>query len=248
MPDIRLGDYTGFLLQEMLRARELADAYSRSMAQKYAEDPVLRHFSVPRYLVPKLELTVPVLMSEVTFAQAARFVCPVEEFIASMVSRADDVRSTVELLRGRRSGRLPPDRWERGVGSVDRLARRFHDELKSNADPLHPHGIVKAWWLDIFRTCLREADLLEFYEREEPSQDLLQTSTQDVLALVLRRTAVEQTVIEDVRVDPETNVVKNASSGDSLFTIRAELQEEAFFLRWVRNEKTEEVTPIVEYQ
>lgn len=248
MPDIRLGDYTGYLLQEMVRAREMADAYSRELAQRYADDPILRHFSVPRYLVPKLELTVPVLMSGVSLAQAVRFDFPPEEFIAAVVSRADDVRSSVELLRARRQGRLPPDGWETSAGTVERLAKRFYEELAQNPDPLHPHGIVKAHWVEIFRAVLRQAELLEFYEREQPSQDLLDTSTQAVLQLVLRRTAVDRSTIEDVRVDPETNVVKTGGGEQTVFTIRAELQEEAFFLRWVRDEATEQVTPIVEFQ
>lgn len=248
MPEISLGDYTGYLLLELLRAREMADAYSRSVAQRYADDPVLRFFSVPRYTVPTMELTVPVLISAARFSQTVRFDFPVEEFEAAIVSRADDVRATVELSRKELADRRAAQRVAARSERVSRLALVFHERLATNPDPLHPHGIVKDLWTEVFRTCLLEADLLAFYEEHEPSHTLLHTTTDEVLELVLSRTVVDSTAITDLLVDPETNVVKNGSDPTSVFTIRAELHEEAFFLRSMRDEETGVVTPVVEFE
>jgi hypothetical protein len=246
--EISLGDYTGYLFLELLRAREMADAYSRSIARRYADDEVLRFFSVPRYTVPTMELTIPVLISSAHFSQVVRFDYPVEEFVAAIMSRADDVRATVELARNERLARVLPLEVRGVSDAVERLAHVFHEELAANPDPLHPHGIVKSRWAEVFRVCLAEADLLDFYEKYEPSHALLHSTTDRVVELVLGRTVVDRTAIDDLLVDPETNVVKNGSSPTSVFTIRADLREEAFFLRSMRDDETGVVTPIVEFE
>ena len=247
MPEISLGNYTGYLLLELLRAREMADAYSRALAERYAEDPILHFFSVPRYKVPKMELTVPVLISAARFSQSARFDAPVEEFVGTVVSRADDVRATVELSRNVRLSQVAAQMMAAPSASVVRMARQFHQELLDNPDPLHPQGIVKSRWAEIFRITLDEAKLLDFYEKTDPSHALLHSTTDDVIELVLNRTVVDKTAIDALLVDPETNVVKNGSSPTSVFTIRAELEDESFFLRSMKDDETGVVTRVVEF-
>ena len=58
MPEVTLADYTGYILLELTKAREMADAYSREVAERYRNDPVLQHFSTPRFKIPKMELTI----------------------------------------------------------------------------------------------------------------------------------------------------------------------------------------------
>ena len=247
MAEITLADYAGYLLLQMVRAREMADAYSRSVAERYAQDPVLRHLPSPRFKAPKIELTIPVLISAAKFTQLVRFDVAEEEFVAAMASRADDVRTSVELARG---GRLL-DRVMPGGSSrptIEQLARRFHKELAANHDPLRPEGIGRTWRTQIFRTSLAQADLLGFYEESDPSHDLLRRSTSEVLDLVRARTVVDRTTIDTLLVDPETNVVKNGSSPTTVFTIKAELLEEGFFLRSLREEGTGQVTTVVEFE
>ena len=49
MAEITLADYAGYIFIEIVKAREMADRYSRALADVYAQDPVLKHFSVPRF-------------------------------------------------------------------------------------------------------------------------------------------------------------------------------------------------------
>ena len=56
-----------------------------------------------------------------------------------------------------------------------------------------------------------------------------------------------RTEIENLLVNPETNVVKDGRSDTSVFTVKAELLEEGFFLRSVRDEDAQEVRTIVEF-
>ncbi len=60
-----LGDYIGKLLSEITIARANADIESVRVAEMYNSHPLLRNFPVPRVRLPKIELTVPVMISDV---------------------------------------------------------------------------------------------------------------------------------------------------------------------------------------
>jgi hypothetical protein len=247
--EVTLGDYAGYVFLEMLKAREMADAYSREVAVRYAGDAVLQHFAVPRFKVPKMELTIPVLISGARFRQTVRFVFPREDFLTAMDQRAAAARSRLE--RGR--GELPRlgERGTRvldGSAKVRRLAEEFHDRLRDNPDPLRPEPIVTVMWGQIFRTVLSEARLVTFYSENDPRHDLLRETTAEVLELVRVRTVVERTELESLLVNPVTHVVEQGSTDSSVFTVAAELLEEGFYLRTIRDEQTGETTEIVEFE
>jgi hypothetical protein len=69
-----------------------------------------------------------------------------------------------------------------------------------------------------------------------------------VLDLVHTRTVVQHTALEDLLVNPETNIVKNGSSESSVFTITAELVEEGFYLHYVQEEGQTERHAIVDFE
>ncbi len=62
-----LSETLGHLLCEITRARMAADRESVRIARQYAEDAdgLLRHFPVPRMRMPQLELTLPVVVSQI---------------------------------------------------------------------------------------------------------------------------------------------------------------------------------------
>jgi hypothetical protein len=253
--EITLGDYTGYILIEMIKAREMADEYSRVVAERYAEDEVMRHFSVPRFRLPKMELTIPILISGARFTQTVRLDFPAEEFVAFIASRADDARATVEFSRGDLLSVVPgrgqsasaATRPTPASAAITKLAQEFHRQLTANPEPLRPDTIVTRMWAQIFRTCLEEAQLLPFYRESDPKHSLLTRTTALVLDTVRRRTVVDRTAIDSLLINPETNVVKDGSSETSVFTINADLVEDAFFLRSVRDEDTKQETKIVEF-
>lgn len=248
MPEITLGDYTAHLLQELLRAREMADEYSRLIAQRYAEDPVLRFFSVPRYTVPRMELTIPVLVSTARITQIVRFDFPEDEFVGAVTARADDIQATVESFRREREPLSFPPKSGHDPTRVEKLARQLHEDLRDNRDPAHPHGILRRGWAQVFLTRLGEVGLLDFYQGNEPSRALLRTTTTQVIELVLSRTVIGRTELQSLLVDPRTKVVKDGSSPTSTFTVKAEVQEDSFHLRSMRDDETGVVTPVVEYE
>ncbi|WP_061299851.1 hypothetical protein [Herbidospora cretacea] len=244
MADVRLSDYAGHIFLEMVRAREMADDYSRKVAERYARDPVMRFFPAPRFRVPKIQLSIPVLVSGARFDQAVRFAFGPEEFTEFIVNRAHGVRARVRLAQGLEAGAPPgPPRTDR----LMEIIRQFYEHLAANGEPAHPDPIVVDWWGHVFATCLEEADLLGFYTERDSSGDLLAETTKEVLAEVRRHTVVGRSEIESLLVDPETAVVAGGSTEASVFTVHVELVEEGVYFRSVRDEETGHTRTLVEF-
>lgn len=55
-----LGDYIGRLVAEAANARAQADMETARLAEMYRADPLLRYFTVPRFRLPAVKLSVPV--------------------------------------------------------------------------------------------------------------------------------------------------------------------------------------------
>jgi hypothetical protein len=246
--EVTLGDFTGYIFLEMIKAREMADAYSRDVASRYAEDEVLQHFAVPRFKVPRMELTIPVLISGARFRSTVRFDFPREEFVTAIDQRATAAKNRLDLTRGTLP-RVGPaaTRVLAGSDAVRRLAGEMHEKLEANPDPSQPDTIVTVMWRQIFRTALGEERLLTYYSETDPRHELLRDTTKQIIDLVRTRTVVDRTAIESLLVDPETHTVERTSTDSSVFTVNAELLEEAFFLRSVREEGSEDIRTIVEF-
>jgi hypothetical protein len=283
--EVTLGDYTGYILLEMIRAREMADHYSRVVAERYAADEVMRHFAVPRFKVPKMDLTIPVLISGARFTQTLRFDMTLEDFVAAMQQRAAEARARLvspplpgfpgkvgPVMPGKLDipillppKPVPVDRdvsndtervaqgdADRGLGDVKALAVEFHQQLVANPDPLRPDTIVAVMWSRIFWAAIDAEAPSPAAEPSDavaadPREQLLAQTGDEVLELVRSRTVIDKTQIDNLLINPETNVVKNGSTDSSVFTVSAELLEEAFYLRSVTDESGATST-IVEFE
>ena len=162
MAEITLADYTGYIFLEIIKAREMADRHSRQLAEVYAQDPVLQHFSVPRFKVPKMELTIPVLISGARFNQVITFQMPRDKFVAYVLGR---IKAVISAVRSKLDDpfikpRVPPvlvidpvrGRPAKGAAkggaaaageamSLEQLAADFWQQLQANADPSQPSDI-----------------------------------------------------------------------------------------------------------
>ncbi|MSR61214.1 MAG: hypothetical protein EXS08_02035 [Planctomycetes bacterium] len=255
MAEITLADYTGHLLLEVIKARQMADDYSRRVALSYAEDPVLRHFPAPRFKLPKVELTIPVLVSSVRVSQLARFNMRAEAFVALVQGRCKDVVTAVQAAGGnhplgakRAAPRGHSPRGAARSAAVDGLIRDFYEQLRGNPDPAQPGNIVRPLWSSIFEGTLLENRLGDIYKRTNPRNELLTKTTAELLESVNANTVIERTTIDSLLVNPETNAVKNGTNDASVFTIRAELVEEGVHVRSVKDESTGEAKSVVEFE
>lgn len=62
MPTLK--DYLGSLIKDINHARVIADVESANIAKMYAEDDILKHFSIPRMKIQDTELTIPIAIDE----------------------------------------------------------------------------------------------------------------------------------------------------------------------------------------
>jgi len=269
MPEVTLADYTGYILLELTKAREMADAYSREVAERYRNDPVLQHFSTPRFKIPKMELTIPVLISGARYSQVIDFVMPIRDFEKLVLSAVNDVVRTVNLsnapvvsvvapikldmgtvfapaslvVRGKRASR------ELGVDNSLRASiEAFFIALAEHEDLSQPDSLIEFHWRNIFSQALKTAKLMDAYTRANPSDALFHKSLASLAAPIRSAIVVSKTTISNLLVSPETNNVKNGSNESSVFTIKAEVLEEGFFIKSIRDDMTGEVRQVVEFE
>jgi hypothetical protein len=243
MAEVTLGDYAGYIYLEMIRAREMADEYSRQVAERYRADPVLEHFSVPRFRIPKLDLTVPILVSGVRLRETVRFALTEEEFLKQVSSELDEVTRQIFIRLGQRD----PERSFVANESL-RLAQRLYAELAGDPQRLGLRSIVTLRWPEILLTGLQERRLVEEFRKADRDGELSAGSLQRFLTTVEGHLVVDRTQLESLLVNPETNVVKNGSDESSVFVVKAEITEEGFFIRDIRDGQTGEVRPVVEFE
>ena len=252
MAEITLADYTGYIFIEIIKAREMADAHSRRLAEVYAQDPVLQHFSVPRFKVPKMELTIPVLISGARFKQVIVFDMPRDKFVAFVMGKLKAVVGTVKSRLDdpfKRPPATPQVRPEAGSGvNLEQLAADFWQALKDNPDPAQPADVVQKFWTELFEQALQERDLMAAYKKTNPNNELYRQSLDEVLKAVTTATVVSSTTIQSLLINPETNVVKNGSSDTSVFTLKADLLEEGFFIRQIKDEASGQTRLVVEFE
>jgi hypothetical protein len=257
MADITLADYTGYIFLEIIKARQMADLHSAELAKVYAQDPVLKHFSVPRFKVPRMELTIPVLISGARFSQVVRFAMPRDKFLGYVFGRLDEVARALSTASDDPFGNKVPKGVVARDGpaargkedSTEGQARAFWQSLSDSPELALSIVAVRNFWSHIFETMLVERKLMEqFKSRGEPAMKLLADGLDDLARTLNASVVVDKTTVESLLINPETNVVKNGSSDTSVFTIKAEMLEEGFFVRTLKDEATGQETSVVEFE
>lgn len=86
---ITVAQYLSFIFSEITRARVIADTESVRIAGEYAKDPVMKHFSVPRFKIPELELNIPMVIAGAQYNNIYTFTWQYEEFEKFMLGYVD---------------------------------------------------------------------------------------------------------------------------------------------------------------
>lgn len=262
MAEISLSEYTGYIYLEMIKAREMADLYSKSVAARYETDPVLKHFPTPRFKIPKLSLTIPMLVASARFSEVERFNMRLEEFETLVLNRLDDAlkgisdplpdrprASTKDSKKKIAAGRKRPgsDSGTAGIrSSVDlvQLVKGFHAELTGTGTRA---PLIKDFWGRIFQTALTDNDLAEAYRRKHPANRPFEDTLLEMSRVIKERTTIDGVKIQNLLINPETNVVRNGANEMSVFVVQAEMSEEGFLLKTVRDAEGGGESKIVEF-
>jgi hypothetical protein len=262
MSEITLSDYTGYIFRELIKARQMSDEYARQVALSYAQDPVLQHFTAPRFKIPKMELTIPVLIAGARYTSTLKFTMPARTFVDFIGGKLASIEYTLRAAGGRilvkpdlikleflnrKSTSAPASRGDNPQSSGEAIKLLFEALLTSN-DLGHPEGMVSYAWGTILQLWLNERKLVELYQKYSPNNELSKQAYTEILAGIKGAVVVDKVGIDNLLVDPETNLIKNGSDATSVFTIKAELIEEGFFVRSVRDDTTGQVSQIVEFE
>ncbi|MGE7775810.1 hypothetical protein ACQKLP_13870 [Chitinophaga sp. NPDC101104] len=275
MSNITLADYVGFIFSEITRARDHADRVAKDMAIAYSKDDVLKHFSVPRFKIPEMELTIPVLISSAKFSNAMAFTMPPEDFAKYVNNRVNSAIQTL-LIQKSKLGQSPenvkddvfdipifrqPVEYETSLVRTRKSKKaiaaavpaedpvdKFYRLLKENSEPARPENIAQVCLAEMFNARLVQYNLSAFYKEQYPGNEMFTQMVAEVVTRIKEYTMVTQSKMENLLVNPETNIVKNGSSDATVFTIKARIQEEGVFVKTVRNEETGQDQQIVEFE
>lgn len=262
MSEITLSDYTGYIFRELIKARQMSDEYARQVALAYAQDPVLQHFTTPRFKIPKMELTIPVLIAGARYTSTLKFTMPARTFVDFIGGKLASIEYTLRAAGGRilvkpdlikleflnrKSASASASRGDNPQSSGEAI-KLLHEALLTSNDLGHPEGMVSYAWGTVLQLWLNERKLVELYQKYSPNNELSKQAYTEILAGIKGAVVVDKVGIDNLLVDPETNLIKNGSDATSVFTIKAELIEEGFFVRSVRDDTTGQVSQIVEFE
>jgi hypothetical protein len=250
MADITLSDYLAFILSEISRARDMADRYTREIALMYAKDDVLRHFSVPRFKLSKMELNIPVLVSGVEVSSLMQFHVSREDFRSYLLRKLIDL--VVLVRRGTTVVTSPPSTTNGAkpirTDGIEPLIDVFYDRLVSLPDPSHPENVISDNWSSIAAKVLTINEIPIQQINVKPISDLIGRPLPGLIDDIKSQISVTKTTIERLMINAQTNVVKDGSSDTSVFTIKAELIEEGVIIKSVKDETTGVVSSVVEFE
>lgn len=231
---ITLGEYMSFIYGEMTRARQHADATSIEIAKGYAKDELLRHFSVPRFRIPEMELTIPVLVADTNYDNAYTFKVEPDEFINQFQSEFD--RAFAPIFSGKeikvedKAKRVLEDLFKGVAEEVSGKSSTDYDTLRRNVSARIAQNLPTA-----IDAMLVSSQTLEGYLRKFPGKEHYASTVKGFTAFVLFNIKVGKSTLTGLLINPETAAVKDGSNAASLFQIKAKITEEGIFVNSVKD-------------
>lgn len=222
-----------FIYGEMTRARQHADATSIEIAKGYAKDELLRHFSVPRFRIPEMELTIPVLVADANYDNEYVFKISQEEFNTQY--RSELVRSFASLYSERE---LKID--EKALQRLEKLYKEISDVLKQSLtsyDALRREVLARVVQgvPDITDAVLSGSQKLDEYVRKFPAKEQYGSIVKGFGAFVTFNIKVAKSSLTGLLINPETAAVRDGGNASALFQIKAKITEEGIFINSVKD-------------
>jgi hypothetical protein len=270
MANITMSDYVGFIFSEITRARVIADAESRRIAEIYSTDEILKEFSVPRFKIPEMNLGIPVIVSGAKFTTILKFAMAKTTFLNELNQKMDNcitelrikikrtknpfdffkptdiiipIRPVSPVVRSNKNGPA-----KAATTDGDAILNKLFNEIENNPDYVTADNIADVRWSEFFKSRLDTVSLLADYQKQYPDNLLFTRTLAEVQNLIKQNIVVDKTSITNLLVDPETNVVKNTASDATIFQINAKIVEEGIFIKSVKDANTNQITKVVEFE
>ncbi len=265
---ITLSEYLNFILKEITDARIGLDHYVAEVAQTMAKDEVMKHFQVPRFRMPEMDLNIPVLISGAKYSSTIQFVMDQNEFYSFIIAARNQAIQTLKIRMVRTAfpiggagiistplniGILNPVKVNpsitnsRGTKDQNELLATFYQKLVDNSIPNYPDNIVSIFCDNLFSEAMSEEKIeSQKIKPEHQLESILDNFTKIVLQKVVENTVIIKNILKNLLVNPETQLIKENSNEFSVFQLKAKINEEGLQIHTVKDENGEK--KIVEFE
>lgn len=227
----KLEEYLGTLVSNLSQARVLADLESARIAEVYAANNLLKHFSIPRMKIQDVELTIPVAIDG-TVTEMVKEEKPVN--LTRFTSAAyRDILSVLNVTS------LPADVSAATRSEISAHAKTMAEKItKENADSLlreFVQAIVKYIGKHIDQLIKdKKVDIQAVGDKDSVLKKLETSLAANLKAEIVFKPAGE--ILRHLDVVVETNKLKEKKP-ESLIQIKMKISEEG--MEWVTMEDAE---------
>lgn len=252
---ITVSQYLSFIFTEITRARVLADTESLRIADEYAKSPLMKYFSVPRFKIPEMELSIPMVIAGAQYNNIYLFTWPESDYQKLM-------QDYVRRFGSQFVKQIPVESPE--MKEVQAILRKSYADLSTlpNVQDLNQlineKRIDVAEYIDMLVKALMNlyANIERIKDRQVIFTRITRIQTQEELVAEWKRVAqatlgenirLQESVLRNLLISPETNIVKTEGTDISILQIRAKITEEGIFVNSVKNESGDE-TKVVDFE
>lgn len=237
---ITLSDYLSFIFGEVTRARQHADAISIEIAKSYAKDDLLKHFSIPRFKIPELELKVPILISDINYDNEYLFKVSQEQFLNKFTTEFQLAFNTLimirELVFDDRVRKELLILHETLVSSISGKNLNSYNELIKIVKLNVQQNLEK-----IITSVLTINKRLEEYQKQFPKKEHYIDLINSINKFVLFNIKLSRSSLTNLLINPETSIINESATDISVFEIKAKITEEGIFINSIKDENGKEV-------
>ncbi len=264
---ITLKDYLSYIYKEITDSRLALDEYVAFKAQEYAKDEIMKNFPVPRFRIPEMELNIPVLIAGAKYHSTIRFVAEKALFEAFVLGTLSQSIQTLKIRIAKPAGttgggpiKIPTKIEILKLNSIKPIGKSssgakaaidhvtgLYEKLMENVIPSFPENIVKVYCENIFFDAIKDNNIApNTIKPEHKVEELADQFEAAVLQKVKEQTIIVHNELQNLLVNPETQLVKLNSNEFSVFQVKAKINEEGVFIHTVKDEDGEK--KIVEFE
>lgn len=231
---ITLSDYLGYIHQELLKARQLADQAAVDTAQRYAKDEYLKYFRAPRFIMPNVKLKLPVRIDSIDQETKYDFKLEEDRFINTLNARLADIsRKHGQPIEPMTQEKLRTPEFQ---SHFKRLEKR-DNTFTRNTDNRLPTKDAR----ELFKKTVRKKNFGTAEGQNESLDNDIAKAFDDTIQEQYRAV---KTHIHRLEITPETSSMSAEDNDKLLLHLDLELVEESLMIRKVTDENGNEVEQI----
>ena len=228
---IKLSDYLNYLNDEVIQARKQADVLAIKTAKEYAKHDYLRYFTVPRFTMPKVNMEIPIKISELDAETKYNFKMDTDSYIA-------EVNTKIKIVNAEKGFALKP------ISKSSLKSKEFTSIVKKleNTD----YRFVKNKEETINKVDFNKP--LKSFVRSNLFSTSNTTNEKDAMAAILKESIASRytpvaTKLNNIFIDPDTS--KESDKNKLFLKLNVEMVEEGIRINSIQDAEGNNVEEIV---